>query len=262
MVYCLRKWFLGLFSRPRENSKFNLGRPYAGTMHGLARWSADAQNSGLTCFQGRSQSRLWAEGTCPRPQFSLFGSTPIFLFNASAGSCGFERQLESVGEHRVCKLVTFVSLGGVVRTEVDCHRLPFWAFSTPFAPISNCWILLVFSGCFRCQTGGVCIVSRVRPTRRWLHFRRQVARASQPLYLVFHLSCLASAKREDEPSLGLQAKGRRRGCDRSTLGPLSPKPSQIQPRFCVPNSNRCQSNASNASARIRKNESEHNRNYE
>ena len=54
----------------------------------------------------------------------------------------------------------------------------------------------------------------------------RVARASQPLYLVFHLACLASAKREDEPSLGLQAKGRRRGCDRSTLGPFE---SEAQP---------------------------------
>src|SRR5438105_782860 len=43
---------------------------------------------------------------------------------------------------------------------------------------------------------------------------------------------------------------------------LSPKPSQIHPCFCVPNSNRCQSDASNTSARIRKYESEHIRNYE
>ena len=82
------------------------------------------------------------------------------------------------------------------------------------------------------------------------------------LYVVFYLPCLASAKREAEPSLGLQAKGRRRGCDRSTLGPLSPKPSQIHPRFCVPNSNRCLSGVSTTPARIRKNESEHIRNYE
>lgn len=43
---------------------------------------------------------------------------------------------------------------------------------------------------------------------------------------------------------------------------LSPKPRQIHPRFCVPNSNRCLSGVSTTPARIRKNESEHNRNYE
>jgi hypothetical protein len=44
---------------------------------------------------------------------------------------------------------------------------------------------------------------------------------------------------------------------------LSPQRSLIHPRFCVSNSNRCQSGpAAAGSARIRKNESEHNRNYE
>ena len=48
--------------------------------------------------------------------------------------------------------------------------------------------------------------------------RKPASAPARHLYVVFHLSCLASAKREDEPSLGLQAKGRRRGCDRSPLG--------------------------------------------
>jgi hypothetical protein len=43
---------------------------------------------------------------------------------------------------------------------------------------------------------------------------------------------------------------------------LSPKPSQIHLRFCVPNSNRCLSGVSTTPARIRKYESEHIRNYE
>ena len=43
----------------------------------------------------------------------------------------------------------------------------------------------------------------------------------------------------------------------------SPQPSQIRPRYCVPNSNRCQSVPVSArAARICKNESEHIRNYE
>ena len=42
----------------------------------------------------------------------------------------------------------------------------------------------------------------------------------------------------------------------------SPKPSLIHPRFCVPNSNRCQSGVLTTPARIRKNESEHNRTYD
>jgi hypothetical protein len=43
---------------------------------------------------------------------------------------------------------------------------------------------------------------------------------------------------------------------------LSPQRSLIHPRFCVPNSNRCQSGVLSTPARIRKNESEHTRNYE
>ena len=43
---------------------------------------------------------------------------------------------------------------------------------------------------------------------------------------------------------------------------LSPFPSLIHPRFCVQNSNRCLSGVLNAPARIRKNESEHNRTYD
>jgi hypothetical protein len=81
--------------------------------------------------------------------------------------------------------------------------------------------------------------------------------------LFFHLPCLASAKQED--GAALPRPGERCGADvivqPSDL--LSPKPSLIHPRFCVPNSNRCQSGPASArSARIRKNESEHIRNYE
>ncbi len=98
--------------------------------------------------------------------------------------------------------------------------------------------------------------------REYRPFQNRLFALPLPLYVSFHLPCLAGAKREDGPPPGLQAQRRRRGRDRFPLGPWSPSLSQIRPRFCVPNSNRCLSDALNAPARIRKNESEHNRTYE
>jgi len=90
----------------------------------------------------------------------------------------------------------------------------------------------------------------------------RVARSSQPLYVVFHLPCLASAKQEDGAALPRPGERSGAGVIVQPSDLLSPKPSLIHPRFCVPNSNRCQSGVSNTPARIRKNESEHIRNYE
>ena len=84
-----------------------------------------------------------------------------------------------------------------------------------------------------------------------------------PLYVVFIFLVWRKAKRKDALPLP-PAGGSGSGADVIVLplDLLSPKPSQIHPRFCVPNSNRCQSDVSNPSARIRKNESEHNRTYD
>src|ERR1035437_398677 len=82
------------------------------------------------------------------------------------------------------------------------------------------------------------------------------------LYVVFHLPCLASAKREDDAALPRPGERSGAGVIVQPSDLLSPKPSQIHPRFCVPNSNRCQSGVLTTPARICKNESAHIRNYE
>jgi hypothetical protein len=79
--------------------------------------------------------------------------------------------------------------------------------------------------------------------------------------MFFYLPCLASAKQEDVASLPRPGERSGAGVIVQPSDLLSPKPSLIHPRFCVPNSNRCQSDVSNTPARIRKNESEHIRNY-
>jgi hypothetical protein len=82
------------------------------------------------------------------------------------------------------------------------------------------------------------------------------------LYVVFYLPCLALAKPEDEAALPRPGERSGAGVIVRLSDLLNPERSQIHPRFCVPNSNRCQSGVANTPARIRKNESEHNRNYE
>ena len=54
----------------------------------------------------------------------------------------------------------------------------------------------------------------------------------------------------------------RRGCDRFHLGPFESETQPDPSALCVPNSNRCLSGVLTTPARIRKNESEHIRNYE
>ena len=60
----------------------------------------------------------------------------------------------------------------------------------------------------------------------WVHLPR-VAPMAQPLYVIF-LSSLFGCKPNGKmgPRSGLQAGARRRGCDRSTLGPFE---SEAQP---------------------------------
>ena len=73
-------------------------------------------------------------------------------------------------------------------------------------------------------------VSVLNPARA----RQSLVRAWKAKWLVTRVCCSTQ-------KLPLQGEGRRRGRDRSALGPVSPQPSQIRPRFGVPNSNRCQS---------------------
>src|ERR1035437_4876266 len=105
-----------------------------------------------------------------------------------------------------------------------------------------------------CNPVGVDFISSGSP--------RVASRTRQPLYVVFHLPCLASAKREDDAALPRLGERSGAGVIVQPSDLLSPKPSQIHPRFCVPNSNRCQSGVLTTPARICKNESAHIRNYE
>ena len=73
----------------------------------------------------------------------------------------------------------------------------------------------------RCRAYGAPIVRLGFLSQRIPSISPRVAESARlPLYVSFHLSCSATAEREDGPPHPRPGERRRRGCDRSTLGPF------------------------------------------